>query len=158
MEAPSHIVEALKNVSPGMNLRWNPTARVLKTWGFDANGKPRGVEHDPRWELWDVDADGREYYVMTLEDPNGGFLPPGEWLVEMRRLLDPARYDGDLTKMIAALVDAPNAEVERLSEKAFEELCDSLAERYWGKTSSDRIQVAVPAVPMQRPLITNSRG
>jgi hypothetical protein len=127
MQAPQGVVEGLSNIRPSFNLVWNPTARVVGGYSFDVNGNPRHVEHSPRWELWDRDGSGIAYKVMTLEDRHGNFLPADQRLVEFVRLIDPARYNGSVEKMIQSLVDDENEYVERLREDDFERLIDSLA-------------------------------
>ena len=156
MEAPAHIQEGLRNISPGMRLVWNPTARVKESWGFDVNGNARHIEYDPRWELWDTDGHGVDYKLSTLEGPGGTYVPPGEWLLELRRKLDPNRFGGDITKLVNALVEEPNLEVERLSEESFKEFVDALAEEHWGGVVG-RVQTNVP-VAMNGGRILDSQG
>jgi hypothetical protein len=131
VEAPESIVTDLKSIRPTFELRWNSRARYLSGSSFDVNGNPRKVAFDPRWELWDRDADGVAYKVMTLEEPEtGGFIPPGEWLPELLRLIDPARYDGDVSRMLSALVDDNNEHVRRVCQEDWERLMEAMANYY----------------------------
>lgn len=140
MEVPESVVIGLRNVRPTFNLRWNPKARNIGERSFDVMGNPREITWDGRWELWDTDNMGIDYPVMTLEDKHGDFMPPGDWLVETVNMINPARYGGDVSKMIEELVDKPNLELERLGEKSWEDLVDSLAKYY----TLRRPLVAVP--------------
>jgi hypothetical protein len=135
MEAPESVVLGLRGIRAAFNLRWNSTARSVGERSFDVNGKPREIAWDPRWELWDTDEFGAEYRVMVLEDESGAFVPPGEWLVDLVNLINPARYDGDMEKMIQALVDDPNENVRKVGERQFESLTEHLAE-YFGPRRS----------------------
>lgn len=142
MEVSEDIRIGLANVKPTLHARWNPTARVLRQSSFDVNGQPRRVEHDPRWELWDTDVDGREYRVTVLEAPDGSYLPLGTWVLELVALINPANYDGDLHRMVEALVDRPNAGVDRIAKESYEELLDFLADYCWSeKARTSRIVV-----------------
>lgn len=119
-EVPESVAIGLRNVRETLHLRWNPQAVRVKPGYIDASGTVIPAEWDPRWELWDIDAHGKPYKIMTLQHNDGSFKPPGDWLVELINFLNPARWDGDPHKMIAALVDEP---VNRL-----EEVCDADAE------------------------------
>jgi hypothetical protein len=141
MEAPADTAIGLKGIRETMHLRHNPTARVIGERSFDVNGKPRELTYDPRWEVWDVDPQGVEYLVMTLEDERGQYKPPGSWLVELMNMCNPARYDGDLSKMIQALVDNPNDHVSSLAEKSFSDMCEGLADMHYGDWNT---KVSVP--------------
>jgi hypothetical protein len=121
----------LLGIRQTLHLRHNPAAVQVGERSFDVNGRPRHREFEPRWELWDTDAHGNEYRVMTLQSPEGGYLPPGYWLVELVRLIDPARYGGNLDKMIEALVDSPNTRLDALSKGSYEDLVEDFAERFW---------------------------
>lgn len=141
MEASTDVVIALQGVRPTMRLVHNPQGKLVGGRSFDVNGKPREKLWQPRWELWDTDADGVEYKVTTLEDENGEFRHPDQRLVELIRLINPERYGGDLHKMVEALVDEPNNYVEGLSDKSYEELVESVADRCW---SAKTPHIAVP--------------
>jgi hypothetical protein len=131
MEAPDHIVQGLKGVKAEFNLRWNPRARYVSGSSYDVNGNPRTVVYDPRWELWDRDDMGIAHKVMTLEDAEtGGFMPPGEWLLQLVRLIDPARYGGDVGRMTKALVDDHNESVRKVAQKDWERLVEAVGSYY----------------------------
>lgn len=126
-EAPQSVVEGLRNVREGLHLRWNPRAKVLRPGQYDASGDLLPPIYEPRWELWDKDPEGGEYKVMTLQGPDGSFRPPGEWLVELMRLMDPARYGGSVNRMLRALVDEHNASLQQVSEEDFDDLAEQVA-------------------------------
>lgn len=127
-EVPESVAEGLANIRSGLHLRWNPRSRVIRPGGYDANGGVLEPTYDARWELWDVDPDGREYRVMTLQHADGSFKPPGEWLLELMRAVDPARYGGSVNRMLRALVDEHNDKLKGVNEKDFEELSGAIVE------------------------------
>lgn len=128
MEAPEAIVTGLRNIRPTFSLVLNPRGRVIGERSFDVNGHPREVTWDPRWELWDRDADGIAYKVMTLEDAETrGYLPPDQRFLDFVNLINPERYGGNVEKVIQALVDDANEYVKHLAQKDFESLTDSLS-------------------------------
>lgn len=131
MEAPQDVVISLRNIKPTFNLRYNRQGKVASERSFDVNGNPREVQYDPRWELWDTDESGVEYKVTTLQDGDGGYRPPDQRLVELIRLVDPARYDGSPEKMLQALVDEPNDYVSGLDHACFDDLVEYLTDAYF---------------------------
>lgn len=131
MEAPESVVIALKNIRPTFRLVWNHKGRVVGERSYDVNGNPRELTYEPRWELWDTDVFGAPYKVMTLEDQyKGSFLPADQQFVDFVNLINPARYEGDLSKLSQALVDDKNAYIEKVNEQDFARLQESLAEYF----------------------------
>ena len=131
MEPSADIVIALRGVRPTFELIFNPVARIAKERSFDANGDARVKEFEGRWELWDTDVDNIRYKVCTLESPGRQFKHPDMKFVELIRLVDPARYDGDLSKMVEAMVDRHNEDlVSGLEEATFNEVAGSMAEYF----------------------------
>lgn len=133
-EAPEHIAEGLRNIRSGLHLRWNPRAKVRRKGEWDIYGNLREEPvYEPRWELWDIDPEGGEYKVMTLQgpDPDREFREPGEWLLELVRLFDPARYGGDVGRMVRAMVDDPNRRALEVAEDDFEDLVDQAVRWYF---------------------------
>jgi len=128
---PESVVEGLKAIKPTFELRWNNRARFKSGSSYDVNGNARKVVYDPRWELWDRDVDGLRYKLMTLEDAETGeFLPPGDWLLQLVRLIDPARYGGDVSRMIKALIDDKNEYVRKVCQQDWERLVDAASNYY----------------------------
>lgn len=125
MDVPAHIAEGLRNVRGDLHLRWNPAAVKTPT-GFDAWGKPKKVKWEGRFELWDKDPQGREYFVMRVQDADGGFQFPTERFVEHVGKMDPARYGGSVQKMLQALMDDPEATRELAHDRNFEDLTDAI--------------------------------
>lgn len=130
-EVPESVRIGLENIGPDLHCRYNRKGKAVESAATDVNGNPYILEYQPRWELWDKDAHGNEYMVTTLEGPDGEYVPLGEWVIEYFQLINPANYGGDMSKMIEALVDSPNRDVERVGEKAFEELLDYFADHMW---------------------------
>lgn len=131
MQAPESVTTGLRNVRETFTLRWNHKGKVVGKRSFDVNGNPRELTYEPRWELWDMDVDGIVYKLMTLEDyVTGEFLPADDRFVEFVNLINPARYDGSVEKMIEALVDSQNDFVQHMAEKEFEALIDSVGSYY----------------------------
>jgi len=127
MEAPAHITEGLQSIRSGFNLRWNVRAVLIKTGSYDVNGKAREAEYEPRWELWDVDPDGQEYMVMRLQNPDGSFRPPGDWLVQHIWKIHPGRYGGSVEKMLKALMEEPEVLREIGTMKDSDDAIDAAA-------------------------------
>lgn len=132
MEAPESVVKGIKAIKPTFSLFFNPEAKVVPGSGhsFDVNGRARKMKREGRWEVWDVDAYGQPYKVMTLQEPNGGFRPADQRLVEFLNLINPERYNGDVSRMIEELVEKPNEYVRGVEERDFERLVDSVANYY----------------------------
>lgn len=130
MEVPEDVRIGLANIRQTLRARWNPLAKVTEEWSFDANGEARHKKHEGRWELWDTDESGRDYKITMLEK-DGQYVPLGMWVVALVQQINPANYDGDMHRMIEALVDKPNHDIERLGQQQFEELTDYLADLQW---------------------------
>jgi len=130
MTADEGVVIALRNVRQTFELRWNPKVVPGRRSSFDANGCPRDVEYEGRWELWDVDGSNIPYRVMILMGPEREYVAPDMKFVDFVRLIDPARYDGSVEKMIAAMVDSQNDWCKELNDREFEHLVDSAANYY----------------------------
>lgn len=138
-EAPESVLIGLRSIRETFQLRWNPTAKRITPGSFDASGVVIPAEWDPRWELWDKDAEGREYMVMQLQTRGGEFRAPGAWLVELMNKLNPARYDGDVSKMIAALVDDPVNRLEEVGDADADDLFEMVARwAYQVRTPKER--------------------
>lgn len=131
MEPPKHIQESLKDVRWGLHLRWNAISVLVKAGEFDSNGKATRPKYEGRFELWDTDPDGREYMVMKLQDPEGEFRYPGEWLVELVWKLHPEKYDGDISKLVLAQIDDPDTLREAGTKKDSDDLIDAVVN--WAK-------------------------
>lgn len=131
---PEWIEKALRDIRSGMHLRWNPTAVVKKAGSYDAVGKLREPEYEARWEVWDVDPEGAEYMVMRLQDMDGGFRQPGEWMVERLKFMNPARYGGDLMKLYEEMVENPELLREVGTQKDSDDLIDAITRAAeWGE-------------------------
>ena len=126
MEAPAHIVESLRNIRPGFDLRWNPRAVMVAPGSYDVLGGLTPPVYDPRWELWDTNPYGEDYMVMRLQNEDGSFRPPGEWLVQHVWRVDPARYGGDLNRLMDA-VEAEADKMRDLAEKDWDDLAEAAA-------------------------------
>lgn len=122
---PDHIAEGLRSIREGLHLRYNPRAKIQRAGEFDVHGAVLSEPvYDPRWEVWDKDPEGGEYKVMTVQGPDGSFRPPGEWLIELIQMVNPARYGGDVSRMVRAIVDDPNRTVTEVADEDFEDLID----------------------------------
>ena len=131
-----HVLEGLANVRPGgppgpLHLRWNLRGAGYVT-GYDVLGKPQ-IRWEPRWELWDWDADGLRYMFTRLQDEEGNPKQPGEWLVEtMNRLKQlHENYNGDYTQLHEELVHLANAAQDNLDMKNYEEMVYHAAREWW---------------------------
>ena len=129
MEVPEHIAEGLSNIRETLHLRWNPLAVLRRPGDIDANGHVvTEAEYEPRWELWDTDADGKEYMVMRVQTVEGEFRPVGEWLVEHIWKIHPARYGGDVHKMVQAQIDDPDTLRELGTQKDIDNLIEAVSQ------------------------------
>jgi hypothetical protein len=129
---PEGLDEALKGIRPGFYLKWNPSAVLIKGSSYiDALGRITEPAYEPRWEVWDVDAYNNDYKVMTVRTPDGGYRQPGFWLVELLNYLNPARFGGDLSKMLRAVIDDPNNVTVEVSEADLDDLIDQAAKWHW---------------------------
>lgn len=148
MEVPESVRIGLENVRSTLHARWNPQGKAVGERSFDVNGVPRVVEWEGRWELWDKGvATGEDYKVVTLEK-DGQYVPLGEWVLQLVYDINPANYDGDLHKMIEALVDKPNEDVARLGREQYGELLDYMADLCWSeKTRGSRVVVPRMVAP-----------
>lgn len=141
-EPPQRLVQALQALKPTYRLRLNRRGHVVRAGSYDVNGSPRRVEYAPRWELWDVDASGREYRVMVLKgscyrayDPEGATrledddaVPPGDWLVRYLQKFNPERYGGDVDKMLAATLGDRDRAKETMKRDEWEAFKEHMAE------------------------------
>jgi len=121
---------ALRNVRLTFELRWNPKVVPGRGSSFDANGQPRDVEYEGRWELWDRDGSNIPYRVMILMGPKREYMAPDMKFVDFICLIDPARYGGSVERMIAAMVDSQNDWCRHLNDREFEHLVDGAANYY----------------------------
>jgi hypothetical protein len=130
-EVPLHIAEGLRNIRSGLHCRWNPTCRYIPGSGFDAYGVIKDAGYEPRWEVWDQDAEGKDYRVMRVEGPGNVFLPLDDWIVQHIRERSPERWGGDAQKMLTALVDEPNERKQKLAADASRDLHEMVARWWW---------------------------
>ena len=100
---PDYVDQELRNIREDFELRWNPKAVLVKAGSYDATGKLRDPVYEPRFELWDRDPNGRDYRVMRLQHPDGSFRAPGQWLITHLQKINPARYGGNLERMLREL-------------------------------------------------------
>jgi hypothetical protein len=129
---PDGLQKALKDVRWGLHLRWNPTAVLRAAGSFDASGKlKKEPEYEPRWELWDTDAENREYKVMSIQWPSGEYRSPDFWIIELLNYMNPARFGGDVSRMLRQIVDEPNRELENMTEREIDDLCEMAAKWYY---------------------------
>lgn len=129
MEAPEHIVEGLRNIREGIHLQWNPKAVLIETGTIDAFGKVKDPKYDSRFELWDKDPDGHDYMVMRLQNIDGSFRPPGDWLLDVVRKTNPERFGGDVNKLIKAMVEDPELFREVGTKKDSDDLIEDTVKR-----------------------------
>jgi hypothetical protein len=133
-QAPESVAQGLRNLRPTMRLRYNRRGRLIpgKSGGIDANGRPRHVEYEPRWELWDTDTSGRDYRIMSLEDhETRRALPPGQWLVDRFR-----KYNPDNFPSLEAMLDfawKDQARLQKMPEDEWRAFCDFMGEWCWDK-------------------------
>jgi len=95
---PDGVAQALRSHKPTLRLLFNRRGRIIphKSGSYDANGEPRRIEYEPRWELWDTDRGGHDYLVMVLRDEDDNYREPGMWVVERVKRFDPARFRGPM--------------------------------------------------------------
>ena len=143
MEVPESVRIGLANIRPTLHARWNPQGKQTGGWSFDANGRAREKSFEGRWELWDVRKQrGTAYKVATLEK-DGQFVPLGDWVFQLMYEINPANYEGDMNRMIDALVDKPNEDIAKLGKAQLDELFDYMADFCWSETHRDS-RIVVP--------------
>lgn len=133
-QPPESVAEGLRNLRSTMHLRYNRRGRLRpeKSGSIDANGKARNVEYEPRWEMWDTDASGREYKVMTLEDYDSKrAMPPGQWIVDRFRKYNPDNFPSLDAMLEFAFED--QARLRKMPEEEFRSFCDFMGEWCWDK-------------------------
>lgn len=95
------IEAGLRELDPGLRIRWNPQARDQRTRHWDAEGKLifRGV-FEGRWQVGKQTLDEldpeRFVVIWTVEwdrEREGEYRELGEWLIEFFRKWDSAQRD-----------------------------------------------------------------
>lgn len=127
MEIPDYLIDGLRDIREGLHFRWNPTAVLVETGDFDVNGRPRKIEYEPRFEIWDTDPYGREYMVMRVQHPDGSFRMPDEKLIEQIWRLHPEKYDGKIEKLVQAQIDDPELLREIGTKKDSDDMIEAVA-------------------------------
>lgn len=128
-QPPESVVQGLKNVRSTLRVIWQPRA-VQGTPILGAFGLVKEIPWEPRWEVWDTDSLGADYMVQRVQNPDGSYKEIGDWLAEHYRLINPERYDGDIGKMYAALVDAPQNFLREMADKDFDSFCEAVGSWY----------------------------
>lgn len=132
MEVPAHYVEALNAINGGLELRWNPTAKLAKHGSIDASGAVTPPEFEPRWEVWQKPDGEPSQRFCTWQNEDGSFRPLDERLLIHLRKINPENYGGDVTKMVAALVDDPQALAELARDQEADDVLEMAAKwAYW---------------------------
>jgi hypothetical protein len=149
-EAPESVLIDLKAIRSTFDLRWNPTAVMVRPGTIDAAGRVLDPGYEPRWELWDESAEGRRYRVMQLQTDEGDFKPPGQWLIDHLRFFNPERFNGDVNRMLMELLDEPNRLREIGTEKASDDFIEMLSK--WAAyvtTPKQRVIKSLPELAME---------
>lgn len=136
-QAPESVQVGLRSIKDTMRIQWNPTA-VMKGAKINAFGQVVDRIFEPRWEVWDVDAQGKDYMITRVQTDAGEFMEPDQRLVDMLNLCNPARWGGDIRRMVRALVDEPNERLKESEEREFQEFA--------GQVGRDVAQFAQPKV------------
>jgi len=124
-EAPESIVLGLRSIKPTMRLVWNPTAVRIRT-EFDAYGNPKSEIQEPRWEVWDTDAEGCPYMIARVQTEEGEFQEADQRIVDMLNFCNPARWGGDVRKMVKVLVDDANERQREAEERAYQHFAEEV--------------------------------
>jgi hypothetical protein len=142
-EAPESIVLGLQGIKSTMRAVFNPTAVRLQT-EFDAFGNPKNVAFEPRWEVWDTDATGCPYMITRVQDEDGGYQEIDQRTVDMLNFCNPARWGGDVRKMVKALVDDVNERQKESEERSNQHFAEEV-----GRDAAylDKIKVVSAGVP-----------
>lgn len=86
-------VEAgLRQMDPGLRIRWNPMARDGRVTRWDVEGR-KVIEggYDGRWQVGKLAGDGEFQLIWTVEfdgEREGEYRAVGEWLVDFFRKWD----------------------------------------------------------------------
>jgi hypothetical protein len=128
MEAPQEIVDALHGIRSTFELRWNPRAKRVKPGMIGALGGVVPAEFEGRWELWDNPDTAPEHLIMVLRTPEDEFKPPGQWLVDLMNALNPARFGGDVAKVVQFHAENPNLLRELVHDQDLDNLLDDVGD------------------------------
>lgn len=149
-EAIRPIVDELKRLDSLVDVRWNPTAVLVKRGDYTVLGKRTDAEYDGRWQVIRYDTPGihdRNYVVLvTVTQPvrigkrqilmmqsKGPYAPIEHWLIEYMQTWDAAqrRFAENMASMWAdhdqaeiAAVDAhvrDRAAHQEAAEKVYRE-------------------------------------
>lgn len=133
-EVSKGFLEDLHSIRRTFELVFNERAVMVRPGVIDGSGTVTPAAFEPRWELWDTDPEGARYRVLTLQTspmddpvhfPDGGrFKPPGEWILDHLRFINPERFNGNLNDLLHEAIDEP----ERLREVGTEKDSDDLIE------------------------------
>ena len=134
-QPPEDVAQGLRNLKPTMRLRLNRRGKAAKGASLDANGLPRHVVYEPRWELWDTDDSGRDYKVMVLRDGQDNYLPPGQWVVDRFRKYNPQNF-GSIKDMLD-FFDAENQAGAGVNERDWRSFTDFITEWAWDRIRSN---------------------
>jgi hypothetical protein len=128
---PEDVAQGLRNIKPTMRLLFNRRGKLLvnQSGSYDANGEPRALVYEPRWELWDTDAGGHDYMVMVLRDADDNWREPGMWLAERMARFNMARFRGP--QEWAAYVNAYNEKHREMHEGDWSGFLDFAADYCW---------------------------
>ncbi len=128
MEVPDHLKEALSNIREGLHFRYNRKAVLKEPGQLAASGVlVKDPEYEPRFEIWDTDPYGKLYMVMRVQHNDGSFRFPDDRLIEHIWMLHPARYNGDVRKMVMAQIDNPETLREMGTKKDSDDLIEAIA-------------------------------
>lgn len=124
---PESVEEGLRAIRSGLHLRWNPKGAVKVPGGYDAEGGVIEPVYEPRWEVWDVDPQGAEYRICTIQTREGEFQPADERVVRHLQIMNPENWGGSVARMIEELVDEPERLRELGTEKDFDDLAEAVS-------------------------------
>lgn len=135
MEAPAlepAVLEELRSIRPGYELRWNPKGRCVKPGGYTVLGERIDPVWEGRWELWDENDIIGEHRVLVVQDPaTMGYRAPDMRLVthlrKQYRLLEAAARKGDPAAVLDAIMQLEEERQELIPEQEMDAYLDAVA-------------------------------
>lgn len=113
---PPWFDDALRSLDVGMYVAWDPRA-VLTGWaGYNLDGSYRAPQFEGRFVVRHRDIYGEDYMVKVLEDDDGQYAPPADWVMDDLWEHHLEKWEASIFRYNREMVEEPNAEYDRRLE------------------------------------------